>query len=195
LLAILALVPAALLPLAAICQIAPASTASDQNKPSYKYEAFLAGGYTSLNQVNQSRFGLVGEKAAITRDFTKHIGVTATGAYYKYATGSGNPGDPSVYSVLAGPEFTVNVWGKFDGMLHGLMGVEHTGGEHMTPNFSFAGGVGGGMIYNWTNRLAIRASGDRIGASFSLNNNSSALAYSSHVSWNARGECGVIYRF
>jgi hypothetical protein len=189
------MVPAALMPLAATCQITPASTGADLNKPSYKYEAFLAGGYTSLNQVNESRFGLVGPKFAVTRDFTKHIAITANGAYYKYATGTGNPGDPSVYSVLAGPEFTATLFGKFDGMFHGLMGIEHTGGEHMTPNLSFAGGVGGGLIYNWTNRIAIRASGDRVGASFSLNNNSAALAYSSHRTWNARGECGVVYRF
>jgi hypothetical protein len=44
-------------------------------------------------------------------------------------------------------------------------------------------------------RWAIRASGDRIGSSFSLNNNTPALAYSPHMHWNARGEIGVVFRF
>ncbi len=101
-------------------------------------------GYTSLNQVNQSRYGLIGGRAGVTRDFGKHFGITALGSYYKPPTGKGgggNPGDPSVYSALAGPEFRANLYGNFDGFVHGLLGIEHTGGEHMTPNISFAGGI------------------------------------------------------
>ena len=65
----------------------------------------------------------------------------------------------------------------------------------MTPNISFAGGFGGGLVYNMSQHWALRASGDRVGASFSLSNNTQQLAYSPHLHWNARGEIGVVYRF
>jgi hypothetical protein len=198
LLSILAVIPAAIMPLAAAGQVAPERPPSQGGVPTFKYEAFAGFGYTSLNQVNQSRYGLMGGKFGITRDFGRHFGITALGAYYKPPSSStkpGNPGDPSVYSVLAGPEIRANLYGNFDGFLHGLMGIEHTGGESMTPDISFAGGFGGGMLYNLSQRWAIRASGDRVGASFSLNNNTPALSYSPHLHWNARGEIGVVYRF
>ena len=180
LLSILAMIPAALMPLAAAGQVAPERPPAQQGVPTFKYEVFAGAGYTSLNQVNQSR---------------RHFGITALGDYYKVATGTGNPGNPSVYSALVGPEFRANLYGNFDGMVHGLLGVEHTGGEGMTPNISFAGGFGGGLVYNLSPRWALRASGDRIGAAFSLNNNTPALAYSPHLHWNARGEFGVVFRF
>jgi hypothetical protein len=82
-----------------------------------------------------------------------------------------------------------------DGFVHVLLGGEHTGGESMTPNVAFAGGFGGGLVYNLSKHLALRASGDRIASSFSLRNNSPALGYSPHEHWNARGEFGVVYRF
>jgi len=65
----------------------------------------------------------------------------------------------------------------------------------MTPNISFAGGFGGGIIYNMSPHWSLRASGDRVGAAFSLSNNTPQLAYSPHLHWNARGEFGVVFRF
>ena len=192
---LLAVVPAVLLPLAATGQIAPERPPADRTAPSFKYEAYALAGYTSLNQVNQSRYGLVGGKFGVTRDFGRHFGVTAMGDYYKVPTGSGNPGDPSVYDALVGPEFRANIYGNFDGMVHGLLGVEHTGGEHMTPNIAFAGGYGGGLVYNLSSHWALRAEGDRLGASFSLNNNTPQLGYSPHLHWNANGDFGVVFRF
>ncbi len=195
---ILAVIAAALMPLCGASQVAKERAPAQPGAPAFKWEAFAGAGYTSLNQVNLSRYGLIGGKVGVTRDWGKHFGITGLGAYYKPPTGKGgggNPGDPSVYSVLAGPEFRANLYGNFDGILHGLMGIEHTGGEHMTPNISFAGGFGGGIDYNMSQHWALRASGDRVGASFSLSNNTSQLAYSPHLHWNARGEFGVIYRF
>jgi hypothetical protein len=195
---VLTAIATALLPLAAAGQVAPERRPSQQAAPAFKYEAFALAGYTSLNQVNQSRYGLIGGRAGVTRDFGKHFGITAIGSYYKPPTGKGgggNPGDPSVYSGLAGPEFRANIYGNFDGMVHGLLGIEHTGGEHMTPNIAFAGGFGGGVLYNLSPRWALRASGDRVGAAFSLTNNTAQLAYSPHLHWNARGEFGVVFRF
>jgi hypothetical protein len=197
LLSILAVVPAALMPLAATSQVAPASGtgSAERGAPSYKYEVFAGYAYTSLNQVNQSRYGLQGGKLGITRDFGKYFGITATGDYYKYATGTGNPGTPSVISVLAGPEIHSPIYGNTSGFVHALMGGEHTGGESMTPNISFAGGVGGGLEYSLGRHLSLRASGDRIGDSFSLTGNSPALGNSPHLHWNARAVFGVGYRF
>ncbi len=73
--------------------------------------------------------------------------------------------------------------------------MEHTGGENMNPSTSFAGGFGGGMQYDLNRRWAIEVTGDRVGASFSLINNSSQLGYSTHRTWNPRATVGVVFRF
>ena len=194
---ILALVSAALLPLAAASQVAPArgSRAVDQGEASEKYSIFAGFGYSSLNQVNLSRSGLVGAEVDVTRNFGRYFGVMADGSYYKYAIVSGNPGKPSVDSLLFGPEIHATLYGKYGGFLHALIGGEHSAGESQTPNISFAGGFGGGMEYKLSPRLSIRASGDYIGASFSPINNSKALGYSPHMSWNDRASFGAVYRF
>jgi hypothetical protein len=192
---ILAAIGAALMPLAAAGQVAPERPVAQRAAPAFKYEAFVGAGYTSLNQVNQSRYGLIGSRFGLTRDWGRHVGLTALGDYYKLAAGSTNPGDPSTYSVLVGPEFRVNVYGNFDGFVHGLLGVEHTGGEGLTPSLSIAGGFGGGVLYNLSQHFALRASGDAVAASFTVTNNTPALGYSPHKNWDARGEFGVVYRF
>jgi hypothetical protein len=192
---ILAALSVAIMPLAAVGQLAPERPKNQPGTPGYKYQVFALAGYTSLNQVNQSRYGLIGIVGGAQRDFGRHFGITVQGDYYKPAVGAGNPGDPYVYDILAGPEIHANIYGKFDGFIHGLFGVEHTGGVGKTPDLSFAGGYGGGMLYNLSPRWAIRASGDRIGASFSLNFNTPALNYSPHLYWNPRGEVGMVYRF
>jgi hypothetical protein len=97
--------------------------------------------------------------------------------------------------VLFGPEVHGPIFEKWSVFGRGLIGGEHTGGTQQTPNISFAGGVGGGVDYQWSHRLTIRASGDDIGASFSLTNNTSQLGYSPHRTWNPRGGIGVVYRF
>ena len=79
---ILAMVPAAFLPLAAIGQIEPEKAPATQNEPTTKYEVFAGWGYTSLNQVSQSRSGLQGVSLSVTRDWGKYFGVTAEGGHY-----------------------------------------------------------------------------------------------------------------
>jgi hypothetical protein len=195
LLSILAAVSAALMPLAAACQVAPEATSTERAEPSYQYEVFAGYGYTSLNQVNQSRSGLQGVNLSVTRDWGKHFGITADGAFYKYATQTGNPGTPSVDAVLFGPVVRAPLFAHTNAFVHVLLGGEHTGGENDTPNISFAGGVGGGMDYNLSPRFALRASGDEIASSFSLINNTPALAYSAHEHWNSRAAFGVVYKF
>jgi hypothetical protein len=198
-----AVVPAILMPLSATSQVAPAEgqTPAGPAAPSYKYEVYAGFGYSSLNQVNQSRYGLMGVDLAVTRDWGRYFGLSAMGNYYKPALRlgngktSGNPGDPSIYEALVGPEIHATIYGNISGFIHGGLGVEHTGGEGMTPNLSFAGGFGGGLTYNLSQRFAIRASGDKIGASFSLRNNTPQLGYSPHRTWNSSGTIGIVYRF
>jgi opacity protein-like surface antigen len=187
---------AALMPLAAVGQVAPEKRPKvDSGAPAYKYEVYAGFAYTSMNQLNLSRYGLMGGKLALTRDFGRHFGITTTGDYYRPATGTGNPGNPTVWSITAGPEFRATLYGNVDGFVHVLAGGEHTGGENMTPDVSPAIAFGGGLLYNLSQRWAIRASGDKAYDRFSLANNTPQLDDSSHWHSNARATIGVVYRF
>ena len=205
LVSILTAVSAALLPLAAAAQTTPAA---DRPEPTYKYEVSAGYGYTGLNQVNQSRYGLQGVDLAVNRYFGKYFALTAQGDYYKTAlnTGgginAGNPGDPSVYSALGGPVFRLPLFTRWDAFAKVLLGAEHTGGEAMNPSTSVAGGFGGGLTYKLSQRFSVRASGERIGGSFSFINNTSnnasnstSLGNSGHFTWNPRAALSVVYRF
>lgn len=196
LVSLLAAVAAAFTPLAAFSQAAPAgSSAAEQTEPNYKYEVFAGYAYTSLNQVNQSRYGLQGVDLSTTRNLGEHFGILAEGGYYKYATGNGNPGDPSVSTVLFGPTFHADLYGKVSAFVNLLLGGEHSGGEEQTPKVSLAGGFGGGLNYKLSPHLSLRAQGERIGDSFSLNGNTKGMDYSQHTHWNARAAFGVVYHF
>lgn len=185
--------------------LAPAAraqvTSEPQNAPppaaaaSLKYEVTAGFGYSTLNQVNQSRYGLMGVEASAARYWGKYFSIVVLGDEYKWSTSKGNPGNPSIFSILAGPQVRVNIVGPVDGFFRGTMGAEHTGGENETPDFSFAGGIGGGLDIGLSRKFAVRISGDRIGASFSLANNSPALSLSPHLTWNTRAAVGVVYRF
>lgn len=192
-----AAVAAVLLPMAAMGQAASTASSSTAKTASedYKYEAYVGVAYTSLNQVNQSRYGLWGGQASVTRYLSNHVGLMGEGAYYKYAMQSGNPGDPSVSTVLFGPTFHVPVVDKWEGFVNLLVGAEHSGGEQQTPKVSFAGGFGGGLDYQIRKRWTLRAQGERIGSSFSLPNNVNGANYSPHTHWNARASFGVVYAF
>jgi hypothetical protein len=193
-LSVLVLLPGALLPLAVRGQAVPPS--APPSAP--KYKAYGGFAYTSLNQVNQSRYGLMGFKASLTRDWGKYFGLRASGDYYKTAVGTGslgNPGNPSVYSILAGPEIHSNIIANVDGLVFAELGMEHTGGEHMIPATSFAGGFGGGLEWRLNQRWGLEATGDKVLASFSVINNTPLLGQSSHITSNARATIGVTYRF
>lgn len=160
-----------------------------------RYEVSVGYGYSTINQLNQSRYGLQGIEASAARYWGRHFAMVLLGDEYKWATSKGNPGNPSIFSILVGPQFKMNIVGPVDGFFRGTMGAEHTGGEKMTPDFSFAGGIGGGLDIGVSQHFAVRISGDRIGASFSVANNSPQLNYSPHLTWNTRASVGVIYRF
>jgi len=187
---------------AAACLAATASaqvsleTKTPANNPNFqKYSVFAGFGYTSLNQVNQSRYGLIGGDVQLSRNWGRFFALSVDGGFYPASLGSGNPGSPSVSMVLAGPELHGTIFENWSVYFRGLIGGEHTGGENMTPNISFAGGVGGGVQYNMGPHWGIRAGGDDIGSSFSLTNNSPQLGYSPHRRWNARAAVGIGYRF
>lgn len=193
---ILAVIPAALMPLAATSQIVQERPRVERNEPDYKWEISAGYGYTSLNQVNQSRYGLQGVNVSVTRDWGRYFGVTADGAFYNTPLSSalpGNPGNPSVDAVFLGPVVHANLLGKTSLLIHALLGVEHTGGESMYPDISFAGGMGGGMEYKMSTHFALRATGDEIAASFVEDPNH--LGYSPHMHWNSRAAFSVVYKF
>ena len=196
---ILAVVWAALMPQPAASQVNPeAMPSSEQGASTYKYEVYGGFAYTSLNQVNGSRYGLIGGKVAVTRDWGRIFGLMGAVDYYKPSLKSsspGNPGDPSVYTIMAGPSAHAHLLWKLSGLAFAELGVEHTGGENMNPDTSFAGGLGAGMSYELTHRLALRVVGDRVAGSFSLINNTPELANSPHRTWNPRATIGVVYWF
>jgi hypothetical protein len=196
LVSILAVVPAALMPLAATGQIAPdRGTRPDRPEPTYKYQVYAGFGYTSLNQVNQSRYGLEGVNIAVTRNWGRFFGLTADGGFYSHSVASGNPGKPSVDMVLFGPELHAPLYDRLNIFARALLGGEHTGGESQTPKVSFAGGAGVGLEYVLTQRFVLRLSGDDIASSFSVTGNSPALGNSPHLRRNSRASFGVAYRF
>ena len=106
-----------------------------------------------------------------------------------------NPGNPSIYTFLVGPQLHLNITEKLSGKVFAELGGEHTGGESMTPSISFAGGFGGGLAYSLGRNWGVQLTGDRVAASFSLPGNTSQLGYSTNRTWNARGTFGVVYRF
>jgi hypothetical protein len=191
LLCILGLVPAALL-----SQVAPdRAPRTDRGEPVYNYQVYAGFAYTSLNQVNQSRYGLIGFDLQVSRSWGRYFSLVGDGAYFPTSYSTGNPGKPTVDMLLGGPELRAPLYGKVNGFVHALLGGEHTGGEGMTPRISFAGGLGGGLEYAMSPRMTIRLAGDDILSSFSLTNNSPQLGNSPHMRANARASVGIAYRF
>ena len=193
LLSFLAVAAAALLPTFATCQVAPDRVPKEPTGPNYKYEVFAGYGYTSLNQVNQSRSGLQGVTASVTRNFGEHFGLSVDGGHYAWAVTSANTGNPTVALFLAGPSFHAPLYDKISGFAHVLLGGAHTGNVSISPSVSFAGGAGIGMEYQMSPHFALRAYGDDIASSFTLSPYQSG--YSTHMSWNARAGFGVAYKF
>jgi len=193
LLSILALASAIVVPISAVSQVAPEKPPKDLTGPDFKYEAYIGYGYTSLNQVNQSRSGLQGIDASVMRGLGDHFGVKADGAYYGWPVTSTNVGNPTVSMVLLGPVVHGNLFEKWSAYAEGLLGGAHTGNVSIQPRVSFAGGVGVGVDYNKSARWSIRAYGDDIASSFTL------VPYqpgdSPHTRWNARAGIGVAYHF
>jgi hypothetical protein len=193
-----AMVAAALAPLAAAGQVNPEAAPGPEQAAPYKYEVYGGAAYTRFSQATESYSGLLGGKVQLARDWGKYFQLVASGDYYTVGTGHANlpsPGHPSIYSFMVGPGLHANLFGNLSGEGFAELGVEHTGGEGMTPNIAFAGGFGGGLTYDLGHKLAVRLAGDRVGASFSLANNTPQLAYSTHLTWNARVTLGVVYRF
>jgi hypothetical protein len=193
LISIVAVASAIAVPMAARGQIAPERPPKDVSGPTYKYQAFVGWGYTSLNQVNQSRSGLQGVSASVTRDFGDHFGLKIDGGHYAWPVTAQNIGHPSVDLFLAGPVLRANLFENWSAFVEGMIGGAHTGNVSIKPDVSFAGGIGVGVDYNFTPRMALRMYGDDIGSSFTLV--PYQPGFSPHRRFNARGSIGLAYRF
>ena len=192
-----AVVPALLMSHGAMAQVNP-EAAPSQAQAAPKYEVFVGVAYSRLRQVPVSYSGLLGGKASVSRDFGKYFQLMGSGDYYSLGTGHSdipNKGNPTIYTFLVGPALHAELFGNLSGVVFGEIGGEHTGGESITPNISFAGGFGGGLNYNLNRKFAVQLTGDRVAASFSLPNNNPVLANSTSRTWNARGTFGLVYRF
>ena len=190
---IVAVASALVVPMASQGQIAPERPPKDLTGPVYKYEAYVGWGYTSLNQVSQSRSGLQGVSASVTRDFNPHLGLKLDGGYYAWNVTATNPGKPTVIMGMVGPVVRGDLFEKWSAFAEGLLGAEHTGGVNIQPDVSFAGGFGIGVDYNRTSRMAIRLFGDDIGSAFTIS--PYQQGYSTHMRWNARAGIGLVYHF
>ncbi len=194
----LAATGAGLTALPAAGQVNPEAAPAQAQAAPYKYEVYAGVAYSRLRQVPVSFSGLVGGKASLARDWGKYFQLMGSVDYYKLGTGHKSlttPGDPSIYTFMVGPAIHATLYDNLSGVFFGEVGGEHTGGEHMTPSISFAGGFGGGLAYSLSRNFAVQLTGDRVAASFSLPNNTPQLGYSTHRTWNARGTIGVVYRF
>ncbi len=194
---ILAAVPAFMSSPAA-SQVNPESAPEPAQAAPLKYEVYGGFAYSRLRQVPVSYSGLLGGKVSLARNWGKYFQLMGSADYYKKGTGhSGlpSPGKPSIYSVLVGPGLHAQLFGNLSGLIFAEIGGEHTGGEHMTPAISFAGGFGGGLSYSLSHNFGVQLTGDRVGASFTLPDNTSQLGYSTHRTWDARGTIGVVYHF
>lgn len=212
---VLAVVAAAMMPITATSQIAPDKPArTEQAEATPKYEIFAGAGYTSLNNVNQSRNGQLGVNVTVTRDWGKYFGITADGGMYKYTYNSANPGNPTVDMLLLGPVVHAHLLGQADVFVHVLLGCEHISGTpvsstspngtaspvtqpYATPNLSFAGGLGAGFDYRLSSRFYLRAWGDSILSSITadLPQSCANAGCASHETRSARAGFGVVYKF
>jgi hypothetical protein len=190
---ILSVASAIVVPISANGQVAPEKPPKDLSGPDYKYEAYIGYGYTSLNQVSQSRSGLQGITGSLMRGFGDHFGLKADIGYYAWDVTATNTGNPTVTMYLVGPEVHGHLFEKWSAFAEGLLGGVQTGGVTIQPDVSFAGGVGVGLDYNKNARWSIRAYGDDIGSAFTVV--PYQPGFSAHTRWNARAGIGLVYHF
>jgi len=209
---VLAVVAAMMMPLTATSQVAPDKPAhAEATDVLPKYEVFVGAGYTSLNNVNQSRNGQFGVNVKVTRDWGKYFGVFADGGVYKFPYDATNPGNPTVDMLLFGPVLHAHLLGPIGVFGHVLLGMEQISGTpittglpsgtpsqpYATPSVSFAAGLGGGLEYKIKPRIFISFAGDDVRSAITADLPSSCanMGCSNHASRNSRAELGVVYKF
>lgn len=184
---------AALAPLAASGQIIEEKPAAPPAERGYRNEVFAGWGYTSINQVNQSRSGLQGYEVGASHDFGKYFGVTGLYGRYDWTVTSANTGNPTVQTFLVGPMLHAQLYERWNAYARVLLGTTHTGNISIEPSQSFAGGMGIGVEYMLKPRIALRLGGDSIGSAFTITPYESGA--STHTSWNAHTYLTVAYKF
>ena len=193
-----AILAAAIAPLPAAAQLNPEGAPGPEQTANYKYEVYVGAAYSRVRQVPETYSGLIGGKMTVGRDWGRYFQLAGSADYYSKGTGHAglpNPGHPTIYTALAAPTVHATLYGNVSGEFFGELGAEHTGGENMSPNLSFAGGFGGGLTYSLNQKFAVQLTGDRVAASFPLPGSNSQNGYSTHKTWNARATIGVVYRF
>ena len=167
----------------------PSATALPQ-APAPVNHFYLAASFafSSANQVKSSS-SLMGAAVSLDGKVKPWFGGTADFGYYGLGYGLVQP---TMYTMLAGPAFFLNQ-DRYEGFVHALFGLAHTGNVGATPNLAYAYAIGGGMQYDITKRLAIRASGDGIFSAFAIDPNH--LGYSQNMRVNPRATVGVAYHF
>ena len=107
---LLAVVPAAFAPVRAAGQVNPEAAPVPHQARAYKYEVYAGLAYTRLRQVPVSYSGLLGGKVSLARNWGKYFQLMASADEYRLGTGHAglpNPGHPTVYTFLVGPESTL----------------------------------------------------------------------------------------
>jgi hypothetical protein len=193
LVSLLTVIPALLMPLAAQSQIAKEKRQVDTSEPSYKYKVFAGFGYTSLNQVNQSNNGLGGPEVGITRNWGRFFGLTAFGGHYLVTFTRPNPISTTVDMFMAGPELHAPLYGPTSIFVRATIGAVHTGGVQIQPDESLAGGGGIGMDYKLSPHLGLRAFGDDVVSSFTVQ--PYQPGDSPHRRFNAHAGIGITFEF
>ena len=184
---------AAIAPLAASAQIIEEKPAAAPVDRGYRNEVFAGWGYTSINQVNQSRSGLQGYEVGASRDFGKYFGVTGLYGQYDWTVTSANTGSPTVQMFLVGPMAHAQLYERWNLYARVLLGTAHVGKISIEPSQSFAGGGGVGLEYMLKPRIALRLGGDNIGSAFTITPYESGA--STHTRWNAHAYFTVAYKF
>jgi hypothetical protein len=157
-------------------------------KPVDHFDLYVGAAYSSANQVKSSS-ALVGGTVALDGKLKPWFGGTVDYGYYGFGYGLVKP---TMYTMLAGPAFFLSQ-GKYEGYVHVLFGLAHTGGVGATPNLAYAYAIGGGMQYDINRRFAVRLAGDGIFSAFAID--PLRLGYSQNMRVNPRATGGIVYHF
>jgi opacity protein-like surface antigen len=131
-------------------------------------KASIGYAYTSMNVPYASRLNLNGVDVAVIADLSPFFGVTADSSYVRAPNVFGTSHAASVLSYLGGPVLYPVSHGRIRAYIHGLAGGARVAGAipfsgsppatGFVNKFSWA--VGGGVEYQFSPLVALRAGGD-----------------------------------
>lgn len=169
--------------------------------------AEIFGGFSYINQdISLSNpnggSGVSGWNASLGFNLRPSLGVVAdvSGFYPSFNTGCGALCNASarIHTFLAGPQVSIprGKWKPFVRFLIGdtnmFTGINGETSYTFTTNNSITFGVGGGLDFNLTHRLAVRAQVDWLHNGFQTSNPQRAFEEIHNI---VRVSPGVVYRF